>query len=222
MIAPHVDSKSPSSTGRRHVATSLFGAAMLASVATASGAQVTYLDSITALAGTIVSSGFVVAAGYNQPGDGGGGMLLPTGSTICTPDNGIVFTDGAIPHNCFVRADPTFSVREWGALCDEAVVNPPGGALTASWDPGFATGNGTLSVPTQLVSSPPQAGQFIAISQVGSPTLFGTSLPAVSLTRFSTLSNTGSLYSAGNLVSFAGGSFSQQAATRLATHRRTA
>jgi hypothetical protein len=40
---------------------------------------------------------------------------MPTGGTICTPDNGIVFLDQS--NHCFVRANPTYSVRERGALC---------------------------------------------------------------------------------------------------------
>jgi len=77
---------------------------------------------------------------------------------------------------------------------------------------------GTLTFPTTLVSTPPVVttsttpAEFIAISQVGSPTLFGTSLPAVSLTRFSTLGGAQSGYKPGYLISFAGGTFSQQAA----------
>jgi hypothetical protein len=153
MIPLRMGTQSPPSIGGRRVATSLFGGAILASVATATIAQVTYLDSITALAGTVVSSGYVVAGGYNQPGDGGGGIFLPTGSTTCTADGGIVFTDGATPHNCFMRADPTFDVREWGALCDVAVINPPGGTLTATWDPGFATGDGALPDPFGAVTT---------------------------------------------------------------------
>ena len=102
-------------TGRGSKATSLFGGAILATVATATLAQVTYVTSIGALGTITVASGYVVAGGYNTPGDGGGGTFMP-GPSGCVSDNGLVFLDMA--HNCFYRSDPTYSVREWGALCD--------------------------------------------------------------------------------------------------------
>jgi hypothetical protein len=201
--------------GRRAMATSLFGGAILATVVTASLAQqVTYFPTATALNSGTVTSGYVVL-GANILGDDGGGVLMPSGGTVCTPDNGIVFRDNV--SNCFYRADPTYSVREWGALCDVVAVNAAG---TAFWSNGpSGSGLGTLTVPTVMLSRQPNSagGQFIAISQIGSPTLFGTLTPAVSLTRYSTLSNYGTNYSAGDLISFVGttgntGTFSQEAA----------
>jgi hypothetical protein len=190
---------------------SLFGGAILASVATVSLTQtnVTYVDDVNALSTAVVgaTNTAIALGGYTTPGDGGGGVLLPqtTLVTTCTPDGGQVFAVGSPPH-CFVRANPTNSVREWGAICDVTTVDG------ATWD---ATA-GTLSIPQKKLSVPPQLapqpGELIAISQIGVQTLWGTSTPAVSMTRFSALSNPGTHYSPGDLVSFAGGTFSQQAA----------
>ncbi len=205
------------SAGRGPIGTSLFGGAILASVATASLTQVMYLNSITALNGISVASGtYVVAGGYNSPGDGGGGTFLPGDTTAstgsCTPDGGLVFQDGATPTpHCFYRANPTNSVREWGALCDVQVV-AASSMVTVSWTAGTP---GTLTVSPTL-SSLPAPGENIAISQIGAPTLWGTSLPAVSMTRFSILGGAQGNYSVGDVISFTGpmnpGSFSQQAA----------
>ncbi len=199
-------------TGRGSKATSLFGGAILATVATATLGQVTYVTSIGALGTITVASGYVVAGGYNTPGDGGGGTFMP-GPSGCVSDNGLVFLDMA--HNCFYRSDPTYSVREWGALCDVNVVSPPGWVL---WNPGTAGSTvGTLTVPTALLATTPAPNESIAISQIGSPTLWGTATPAVSLTRYTKLGGTQVNYSAGDLISFVGtlgntGTFSQEAA----------
>jgi hypothetical protein len=131
--------------GRHPIATSLFGGAMLATVATASLAQqVTYFATANALLGATVTSGYVVL-GANTPGDDGGGVFMP-GATCSSGDKGIVFPD-AVGH-CFYRADPTYSVREWGALCDVVDVDAAGGA---SWTNGPSGSNmGTLTAPTAL------------------------------------------------------------------------
>jgi hypothetical protein len=105
-------------------------------------------------------------------------------------------------------------VREWGAQCNVESVNAAGAAI---WNPGTSGSTmGTLTVPTTLVPVIPQTGQSIAISQIGAPTLWGSSMPAVSLTRFSTLTATGTNYAVGDVISLMGstgtGSFSQQAA----------
>ncbi len=88
-------------TGVGSIATSLFGGAMLATIANASFAQVTYLADAPSLAATTVSSGYVVLAGNTAAGDGGGGTFLPgltgTATGTCTPDNGTVFQDNATP-----------------------------------------------------------------------------------------------------------------------------
>jgi hypothetical protein len=198
---------------RHGIATSLFGGAMLATVATASLAQ-TYFPTASALKGGTVSSGYVILGGNLALGDGGGGTFMP-GATCSSGDKGIVFPDHL--GHCFYRADPTYSVREWGALCDVVPVNAAGQAFWSNGPGG--SGVGTLTVPTAMLSPPPKSsgGQSIAISQIGSPTLFRTATPAVSLTRYSTLSNYGSNYSAGDLISFVGtgtntGTFSQEAA----------
>jgi hypothetical protein len=119
--------------------------------------------------------------------------------------------------HCFYRADPTYSVREWGALCD--VVDVDAAGTSTMWNNGPSGSNmGTLTVPTALLTAPPTSGKFIAISQIGSPTLWGMATPAVSMTRHSTFSTTGTVvnngtnYEGGDIVSFAGGTFSQQAA----------
>ena len=190
-------SSSRTSTGnvaRRSVATSLFGGAILATVATASLAQ-TYFPTAIALS-TSTASGYVVLGGNLFEGDGGGGTFMQ-GATCAAGDGGIVFQDGSHPANCFYRADPTYSVREWGSLCDVVDVDAAGAAV---WTPDTASGTGTLTYPTTLVSTPlvvvslgtpAPAPVFIAISQVGQPTLWpnsaGAALPAVSLTWFSTL-----------------------------------
>ncbi len=135
------------------------------------------------------------------------------GTTTCTPDNGLDFTD--MVGHCFYRANPTNSVREWGAKCDVVAVSP--GTLTAAWNPGRGT-HGALTVPTTLLSPPPLQNpavkQYIAMSQIGVPTLWGTSTAAVSLTRYSILGGTQSGYHKGDLVSFVGtsGTFSQEPA----------
>jgi hypothetical protein len=90
----------------------LFGGAILATIATASLAQ-TYLTNVAALRGSVVSSGYVVLAGYSIAGDGGGGTFLP-GAAGCTVDGGTVFQDKL--GNCFYRADPT-SASASGARC---------------------------------------------------------------------------------------------------------
>ena len=200
--------------GRGPIATSLFGGAILASVATASLAQATYFDTASLLAHGSVTTGYVVLGGNLALGDGGGGTFMKGPAGCGVGDHGIIFPDGSASPNCFYRADPTYSVREWGARCDVVSVNAAG---AATWNPGTPTSiMGTLTVPSMLLPGTPNVTSgdtiYIAISQIGSPTLFGTLTPAVSLTRYSTLSNTGSFYKAGDLVSFAGGTFSQQAA----------
>jgi hypothetical protein len=204
--------------GRRSIATSLFGGAILATVATASLAQTPYYPTASALS-SATASGYVVLGGNLTEGDGGGGTFMQ-GATCAASDNGIVFLDSSMPPNCFYRADPTYSVREWGALCDVVDVDAAG---AASWTPDTTSQTGTLTFPTTLVSTPlvvtapgTASPLFIAISQIGQPTLWANpmsaALPAVSLTRFSTLGGTQSGYKQGDLVSFAGGTFSQQAA----------
>jgi hypothetical protein len=203
---------------RRSVATSLFGGAILATVTTASLAQTTYFPTADALS-SATGSGYVVLGGNLAEGDGGGGAFMQ-GASCTGGDGGIVFQDTI--GNCFYRADPTYSVREWGAVCDVVDVDAAGAAI---WTPDTASNTGTLTFPTTLVSTPlvvvsggtpAPAPIFIAISQVGQPTLWpnsaGAALPAVSLTRFSTLGGTQVGYKRGDLVSFAGGTFSQQAA----------
>ena len=210
--------------GRGPIATSLFGGAILATVATtvatAALAQ-TYLNSITALGSITVAAGtYVVALGYNTAGDGGGGTFVPgvagTPTGTCTPDGGLVFQDAA--SHCFYRADPTKSVREWGAFCD-VVAGASGNGETAVWTPGSP--HGTLTVDNRLLTpTQPKNGQFIVLSQVGGPTLWSNamsaSVPAVSMTRFSTLTGSQGHYAPGNLISFTGatspGSFAQQGA----------
>jgi hypothetical protein len=73
-----------------------------------------------------VSRGYVVLAGNVTANDGGGGGTFMPGTIgqTCTTDHGIVFQDTI--GNCFYRSEPTFSVREWGALRD--VVGEPGNA----------------------------------------------------------------------------------------------
>jgi hypothetical protein len=199
---------------------SLFGGAILATVATASFAQTYFSDVAAFQADTTFLGASVVLGGYKKTGDGGGGLLV-AGGTVCSVDDAIVFQ---VNGTCFYRTDPTFSVREWGAKSDVVEVNP--GTLSASWNPNPGSAMGTLSVPTALLPTPapPTAGQFIAISQIGQPTLFTTStlsstssIPAVSMTRFSTLGGTQVNYSPGNVITFKGtgsnnGTFSQQAA----------
>jgi hypothetical protein len=97
--------------GGRAIASSLFGGAILATVGTASQAQVKYVDSIVSIGTMMIPSGtYVVAGGNLALGDGGGGAFMP-GGTVCNPDKGIVFQDNSSPKNCFYRADPTYSVR---------------------------------------------------------------------------------------------------------------
>jgi hypothetical protein len=209
-LDPNAQSPAPATSGWGPIGKSLFGGAILATVATVSLTQTYYVNDVNALNSTAIgaTNTAVALGGYTVSGDGGGGVLLPHSAavTTCTPDNGQVFGDGSTPRHCFVRANPTNSVREWGARCNVTAVT------SAKWD---ATAN-TLSIPGTISSIPPQLApqpnEFIAISQIGVQTLWGTSTPAVSMTRFSTLSNTGTNYSPGDLVSFAGGTFSQQAA----------
>ncbi len=201
----------------RSIATSLFGGAILATTATASLSQ-TYVDSVSTLGLTTVPAvgstfQYVVLAGYSITGDGGGGVLMP-GPTPCTANGGTVFQDHA--SNCFYRANPTNSVREWGAKCD-VVVGATGNSASAVWNPGSLGNPGTLVVDNSLLTpSPPKQNQYIVLSQVGGPTLWSSSLPAVSMTRFSLLGGSQSNYQAGDLISFTGltspGSFSQEAA----------
>ena len=200
----------PTTPKARPIASSLFGGAILATVATVSMTQ-TYVPTVIALNGSSIASGtYVALGGYTVAGDGGGGVLTPRSTLVaaCAPDNGIVFKD--VNNNCFVRANPTNSVREWGAVCDVTVVTPSGSG-TISWVGGSP---GTLTVTSTLLSPPPvpSASEYIAISQIGVPTMWGSSTPSVSMTRFSTLSNTGTNYLPGDLISFAGGTFSQQVA----------
>ena len=61
--------------GRRSVATSLFGGAILATVATASLTQTTYFPTAAALS-IASASGYVVLGGNLAEGDGGGGTFM--------------------------------------------------------------------------------------------------------------------------------------------------
>jgi hypothetical protein len=75
----HTNTGTTSSTGlaeRRGASTSLFGGAMLATVATASLAQ-SYFSTAGALNMHTVASGYVVL-GANAAGDDGGGVFRPT------------------------------------------------------------------------------------------------------------------------------------------------
>jgi hypothetical protein len=173
----------------------------------------------------------VTLGGYNNVADGGGGVLYPS-ATGCTQNFGTVFKDGH--GNCLIRVKPTNSVREWGAYCDVVAVQPTS-TYTATWNPGLVdthTGNvGALVVSNALLTPPPTPSippsgsgpglqSYIAMSQVGGPTLWvntaGTTAgPAMWATRYSTLSNGGVNYKRGDLVSFvdtSGVKFSQQIA----------
>ena len=207
----------------RSLATSLLGGAILATVATASLGQ-TYVSNVATLGATSVPlNQFVILGGYYVDGDGGGGTLLPFSPTGgCPNDGGLYFKD--VGH-CFIRAEPTNSVREWGALCDVVSVNSVG-TLTAVWNPGSGT-NGAIVVPTAMLLPPPTNSatkQYIVISQIGGPTIWvkststitSAAVPAVSMTRFSILGGAQANYAPGDVISFMGsissGTFSQQAA----------
>jgi hypothetical protein len=215
-----VSNATPPARRARPVASSLFGGAMLATIATASLAQTyvdTYVDTMSILPTTTVPANLpIVVGGYYNRGDGGGGTLLPLAvAGTCPTDGGIVFTAA---NQCFIRADPTYSVREWGALCDVVSVSSVG-TMTARWSPTLGA-HGAIVVPTSMLSPPPNpnGGQFIAISQIGGPTLWETiassAIAAVSLTRSTTLNTTGAGYTPGDVVSFLGtsGTFSQEPA----------
>jgi hypothetical protein len=208
--------------GRGSFATSLFGGAILATVTTASLATMatdliaqTVFNSVTEFAGTTVTSHYVVVTGYDSPtiNTGGGIFVAGTAGGTCTPDNGLVFVD--MSGACFYRTKPTNSVLEWGAQCNVEAVQPSGKLFP------YVTANamGTLFVPSALISGQPapQVGENIVISQIGVPTLWGSSTPAVSMTRFSKLGGAQVDYSPGDVISFVGtgsntGTFSQQAA----------
>ena len=172
----------PPDRRERSLETSLFGGAVLATVATASLGQ-TFFSDVSAINAGVVSTPYVVLGGYYKSGDGGGGTLL-LGPSGCTADGGLVFKDSA--SNCLYRVDPSYDVRQWGARCDVVEVNS-----TVGRRPGPPARPGTLSAPTTMLSRTPQAGQFIAISQIGGPTLWAntTAAPhgAVSMTRNSVL-----------------------------------
>jgi len=191
----------------------------------------TYVSNIAALITTNTLGKLVTLGGYYNPGDGGGGVLYPT-TTTCTVNGGTVFLDGH--RHCLTRVKPTNNVREWGAYCDVVAVQPTS-TYTATWNPGLVdthTGNvGALVVSNALLTPPPTPSippsgsnpglpSYIAISQVGGPTLWvnnagATAGPAMWATRYSALSNGGVNYKRGDLVSFvdtSGVKFSQQIA----------
>jgi hypothetical protein len=109
-------------------------------------------------------------------------------------------------------------VRIWGAQCNVFAVKypPPPATKDMFWDPTVGT-SGALVVDTTLIQAQmPVIGQYISISQLGTPTLYATLDAAVTATRWTTLSARGSNYSPGDLLSFTGGgtsfTFSQQMA----------
>jgi len=123
------------------------------------------------------------------PGGDDGSQVQPTGVT-----------------GCWILQRPIpADVRIWGAQCDVTAVHHTNGKDTY-WDPTkTAHGAGALVVDNLLLTPPPRtSGQYISISQLGTPTLYGTFTPAVTATRWTTLSSTGSNYAPGDLLSFIG------------------
>ena len=146
-------------------------------MATASLAQMSYLyfGAAADLGMATVNSGFVVLGGNSVLGDGGGGTFMPgAGGAACHTDAGIVFQDTI--GDCFYRSDPTYSVREWGALCDGASVNAAGRDL-GSWHANLGQWDAHGPHLDVVAAATSAGGQFIAISQIGSPTLRGLSTP---------------------------------------------
>ncbi len=164
-----------------------------------------YVPNVAALA-TTLTSGAVTLGGYYNVSDGGGGMLIP-GASGCTPNNSTIFIDSG--GNCLYRATTTNNVREWGAMCDVVAVQSTSSA-NAVWKPALGA-HGAVQVDTSLIAaSPPVStgGQYIVISQIGGPTLFGTGTPAVWATRNSQVTTKGVNYKPGDLISFMSGSVS--------------
>jgi len=63
--------------------------------------------------------GFVIAQGYNVPGDGGGGTFANMGrcSSIALPPNGgTIVQDASSSPYCFQRLDPNWGPKEYGAV----------------------------------------------------------------------------------------------------------
>ena len=165
-----------------------------------------YFANVAALTGNMTPAPTlptVVTLGgyYNTVGDGGGGTFA-VGPGPCTANGGTIFVDMATPAQCYTRVTPSNNVREWGAKCDVVAIQPTA-ALTATWqptlhDPNLATGHtnyyGALQVTPSLLNSLPMPtpGQAIAISQVGTPTLWGGTAaapakPAIWATVFDTV-----------------------------------
>lgn len=104
--------------------------------------------------------------------------------------------------NCFARVQPNPDVRAWRARCDVQSVDSGDGAV---WD----ASHHWIKVADAHIPTTPKQYQYVAIAQIGNPPQWAD--------RWSTLTNAGSNYSVGDLISFAGassgyGTFSQQVA----------
>ena len=191
----------------------------------------TYVANLQALFGT-TTSGVVTMGGYYDPGDGGGGTLVPSQSKRCATNSATIFKDGA--GYCLYRVNPTNNLREWGAKCDVVVVKPlPNAAspTTATWNPTLVDTHmsgvqGAIVVSSSLLPPPPLSpplagtvnaypaiGKYITISQVGGPTLWvnsgtTTAQTTVSATHYSMIGSYANAqmknYAPGQLISFMG------------------
>jgi hypothetical protein len=139
---------------------------------------------------------FVMVNGYYAPGDGGGGYFVK-GASGCQDNGGTVLKDGALTSNCFYRASTNWNVREWGAKCDVNAIFDTGSYNATSHK--FHWGSAQALTSADI-------GKTIAIPGLGA----GPYYPVKTV-----IANMGGSYSAGNVLTLTGGSYTSPATIKL-------
>ena len=166
----------------------------------------------------IATSTTVVRDGFYIAGDGGAATYTLSATNCAAPDNATQVQPAFPTVGCWILQAPIpTDVRVWGAHCDVTAFQG-----SANWDPNKGTAGALVvngPVPPYVTGGIQPI--YIAMSQLGGPTLWKTTTDAVWATRWSTLPAAGANYSPSDLISFYGdssaGVYSQQVAITVDT-----